>query len=335
METINSVHSKIMSDYAKLQSEHEMQKLEAKHMLYSRFPRIEAIDSEIAALAVNAAKRVLTEHITPKEAEKYVKMSSDALKKERQSILDSNGIHPFEVNYNCKVCKDTGYNQDGSKCGCYMKKLQSYINLPGERSNSGFMKNASFDKFELSYYPKEKDPEIGFSPYDMMKINFMRCKKYCDEFSGSGSGNLFLYGPSGLGKTFTAACIDKAVTDRGYFVVYKSAYKLFQFLEEYKFSKIDRDSYAIAYDSIYSCDLLIIDDFGTEFITSYTQSVFFDLLNTRLSEERPIIINTNLTFDKISNIYQERIMSRLSNEFSPVKFMGNDIRKIVNANKGV
>ncbi len=335
MEMINSIHSKIMSDYAKMQSDHETQKLEAKQMLYYRFPRIEQIDSEIAALAVNAARKVLEENISPEEAEKFVKMSADSLNKERQAILDLNGIKPYEIEYNCKKCKDTGFRSDGSKCGCYMKKLQSYIRLPGESGKNASLKKSSFDKFELSYYSKDKDPQIGYSPYDLMKINFMRCKKYCDEFSGNGSGNLFLYGPSGLGKTFMAGCIDNAVTDRGYFVIYKSAYKLLQFLEEYKFSKVDRDEYSIAYDSIYNCDLLIIDDFGTEFITSYTQSVFFDLINTRISDEKPIIINTNLTLDKINEIYQERIMSRLKNEFSPVRFAGADIREIVNADKGV
>ena len=105
-------------------------------------------------------------------------MSADSLNKERLAILDSNGIKPFEIEYNCKKCKDTGFMSDGTKCGCYMKKLQSYIRLPGESGKNVSLKKSTFDKFELSYYPKDKDPQIGYSPYDLMKINFMRCKKY-------------------------------------------------------------------------------------------------------------------------------------------------------------
>lgn len=154
MEMINSIHSKIMSDYEKMQSDHETQRLEAKQMLYYRFPRIEQIDSEIAALAVNAARKVLEENISPEEAERFVKMSADSLNKERLAILDSNGIKPFEIEYNCKKCKDTGFMSDGTKCGCYMKKLQSYIRLPGESGKNVSLKKSTFDKFELSYYPR-------------------------------------------------------------------------------------------------------------------------------------------------------------------------------------
>ena len=134
----------------------------------------------------------------------------------------------------------------------------------------------------------------------MMRAVYANCSRFANFFGEGLSGNLLLCGPSGLGKTFMAGCIANAVSDKGYLVIYKSSYKLFQFLEDYKFGKIDRDTYSVLYDAIYDCDLLIIDDFGTEFITSYTQSVFFDLLSTRLTEEKSIIISTNLSFEKIT-----------------------------------
>ena len=117
---------------------------------------------------------------------------------------------------------------------------------------------------------------------------------------------------------------------QGSFVIYKSAYKLFEFLEDYKFGKIDRDKYMFVYDSIYNCDLLIIDDLGTEFITTYTQSVFFDLLTSRLDMGKSMVISTNLPMEKISEIYQQRVMSRLLNEFNVLRFAGVDIRSLKN-----
>ena len=112
--------------------------------------------------------------------------------------------------------------------------------------------------------------------------------------------------------------------------MYKSSYKLFEFLEDYKFGRVSRDEYSLIYNTIYDCELLIIDDFGTEFITSYTQSVFFDLLNTRLMNGKSTIISTNLNFDKLNEIYQERVTSRLQNEFTGLFFCGKDIRVLRN-----
>lgn len=330
MQTINEIQAKIQAEYRKIQSEHEMSMNNAKELLYAEFPRIEEIDREISGLAVTNAKRVLEEKITPQEAADNVKKEADRLRKERQEILNSNNIKEFVPNYQCIKCCDTGYADVGRKCGCYIKKMREHLSLPGERGDSPALKNSVFENFKLDYYPAEKDCAIGISPRDVMRAVYANCTHFSHNFGEQIPENLLLCGPSGLGKTFLAGCIANEVSDKGYLVIYKSSYKLFQFLEDYKFGRVSRDTYSVLYDAIYDCDLLIIDDLGTEFITSYTQSVFFDLLSTRLSNEKSTIVSTNLSLDKINEIYQERVMSRLQNEFKVLRFAGNDIRAIKN-----
>lgn len=330
MQTMNEIQSKIQAEYRRIQSEHEMKKNNAQEFLYAEFPRIEEIDREISALAVTNARRVLEEKITPEEAAIAVKKEADRLRKERRDILNSNNITEFVPEYFCRVCRDTGYSDVGRKCGCYIKKMREYLSLPGESGDSPALKNSLFENFKLDYYSEEKDPDINISPRDVMRVVYANCKHFAHNFGEKYVGNLLLCGPSGLGKTFLAGCIANEVSDKGHLVIYKSSYKLFQFLEDYKFGRVDRDTYSVLYDAIYDCDLLIIDDFGTEFITSYTQSVFFDLLSTRLYNEKSTIVSTNLTFEKINEIYQERVMSRLQNEFSVLRFSGTDIRALKN-----
>ncbi len=332
MQTMSEIHAYIKSYYARLQNERKTELENAKDALYARYPRIEEIDNEISMLAINSAKRVLEEKISPEEATVYMKQRAEILKSERAQILKSSGEDELCVKYLCEKCSDTGFLADGSKCSCYLKKLSSMILLPGENvsTDSEFFKTSVFDNFKLSYYPDEMDVTCGSSPRKIMKMNLARCLKFANDFKGHNSGNILIYGPSGLGKSFMAACIYNRITERGYFAMYKSSYRLFQFLEDYKFGKISRDDYSLTYNSIYECDLLIIDDFGTEFITSYTQSVFFDLLNTRLLGGKSTIISTNLKSDDLRNIYQERVTSRLENEFTNLLFCGNDIRGLKN-----
>lgn len=332
MQSMSEIHTYIKSQYQKLQNEHESQRQYAKDNLYAMYPRIEEIDNEISMLAINSARRVLEEKISPEAATDAMKERADILRQERNEILKANNQSEYTPVYHCDLCRDTGFSPDGKKCRCYMQKLSAMILLPGENSNLNceFFKNSVFENFNIGYYPDEHDPICGSSPRKIMKMNLAKCIKFSNDFDGVNSGNILLYGPSGLGKSFMAACIYNRVSDRGYFSMYKSSYKLFQFLEDYKFGRINREEYMLAFSSVYDCDLLIIDDFGTEFITSYTQSVFFDLLNTRLINGKSTIISTNLKRDELKKIYQDRVTSRLENEFTNLLFCGKDIRSIKN-----
>lgn len=334
MPSMSEIHAGIQSYYRRLQTERDMAQKDSQLLLYAQFPRIEEIDREISGLAINNAKKVLEEKITPEQAADIIKLEAARLREEREAIIAENGIKEYKHNFNCNLCSDTGYSPNGKKCGCYMRKLQEMLLLPGEKGENSVCRKSSFDKFKIAYYPDDPVRGIGVSSRDLMRAVYANCRKFASDFKGEGSGNLLLCGPSGLGKTFLAASVANEVTNKGYFVIYKTSYKLFQFLEDFKFGKIDRETYSIVYDSIYDCDLLVIDDFGTEFITSYTQSVFFDLLSTRLESDKSTIISTNLNMINISDIYQERVMSRLQNEFKILRFAGEDVRAVKNRIKG-
>ena len=140
------------------------------------------------------------------------------------------------------------------------------------------------------------------------------------------SGNLFLYGGTGLGTTFMSSCIAKIVLEKGYSVFYQPAYKIFPIFEELRFGDRDKDILRMQTDEIFKTDLLIIDDLGTELTTSYTAEVFFDLLNSRMNDKKQTIINTNLSLADMQGIYSERITSRIIGNFTQLKFYGNDIR---------
>ena len=157
----------------------------------------------------------------------------------------------------------------------------------------------------------------------MAERNFDVCRDYAHQFSPR-SGNLLLFGAPGLGKTFLSACIARSVADNGFSVVYDTAGKLFSDFEAVKFGN-DGDALTKKY---LECDLLIIDDLGTEMTTQFTQSVLYQVVNTRLMESKPMIISTNLLSDAISHRYPGPIASRLLGVFQLCPFLGQDIRQL-------
>ncbi len=330
MQSISEIYARIDSEYSLLQNQYIAEEKAWLNELYTVHPEIAALDTELSSLAVKSAKAIIEGKFSEKDAADFVKKEAARIKSERLSLISNLGIEEYSPKYQCPKCKDKGILSNGEKCGCYMQKLRVHLAFPGEKTKNLALSLSGFDKFDLSYYPNNIDADLGVSPRKIMRAVFSRCTKFANSFSGEGSGNLLLCGPSGLGKTLMASSIANAVADRGYLSIYKSSYKLFQFMEDYKFSKIDREAYSATNDALYDCDLLVIDDFGTEFITSYTQSAFFDLLSTRLDSGKSTVISTNLPLEKIAEVYQERVMSRLKNEFEVLRFAGEDIRAIKN-----
>ena len=327
MYSTGILHDKVMKEYQNRQLKNQTAAKEKLHELYLSFPRLKQIDDEISALAVRHASRILSENITPDEAVKAVNAEKAVLLNERSSILKENGIENTQTHYDCNICKDTGI-ADGQKCKCYMEIMKKIMltDIDGSKSISFDCEKDVFENFSLNWYSKNIiDNKINISPYDNMKSVYRDCQMFCEDF-GIKKDNLYFYGSSGTGKTFMASCIANKLMSRGYSVVYQSAYKLFQFMEDYKFCRIDRDVNISVYESIYNCDLLIIDDLGTEFGTAYTCSVLFDILNTRLLNEKSTIISTNLSLANLEKKYTDRVASRIIGNFEVMRFMGDDIR---------
>ena len=224
----------------------------------------------------------------------------------------------------CPVCRDTGYH--GSKlCDCVkrqaaeiQKKNLSSL-LPVERE--------TFETFRLDYYGTQPDSRFGIAPREMARFNFQKCMQFTEQF-GSSYENLLLYGSAGLGKTFLSSCIARRVTERGFSVTYDTAISIFDQYNSVKFKSGDVSAATQALDRFHSADLLIVDDLGTEMPNAFHPSCLYDLLNRRLMRRLPTILSTNLLPDELEGRYSAAIASRILGEFTQLRFIGEDIRKI-------
>lgn len=320
------LNSKIEKEYERMRSEREKEKKEHLNDIYAKFPRVKQIDDKISTLAVTYATKMLTEGISADDAVCLVETQRNALQTERRKILDDAGFVETDIPAQCELCGDTGI-VDGKKCSCYLNIMKKVLAASASSNENAFFKleNDTFDKFDLSWYDKNKNIKNGFSEYDNMRSVYVSCKLFCNNFANENK-NLYFCGTSGTGKTFLATCIANELISKGYSVVYQSSHRLFQFLEDFKFCRIDRESNQEYYNSIYDADLLIIDDLGTEFISAYTCSVFFDILNTRLMNKKSTVISSNLFVTNLEKKYTDRISSRIAGYFDVMAFTGPDIR---------
>ena len=182
----------------------------------------------------------------------------------------------------------------------------------------------SFDRFRLDYYPAEYDPDLGTSPREIMKKVYERAVRYAQSFA-PGARSLLFSGATGLGKTFLSACIARTVADRGYSVCYVSAEALFADFEQQKFRPREGEDVTRKY---LACDLLILDDLGTEMTTQFTIAALYQVVNTRLMESRATIVSTNLPVGELDRRYSAQIASRLLGAYTLYKFSGKDIRML-------
>lgn len=270
------------------------------------FPRIIEIDRLLAQIGTSLLGYAMSGNL---EALEKCKEESQALSKEKDQLLKAAGV--TEKTIFCKVCGDTGY-VCGKLCEC-IKSVARELAVK-ELNDSMPIDNISFNTFSLHYYPDDAKPK-------MEKIlNF--CKDYAKNFSVN-SENLLFMGKCGLGKTHLSLSIVKELTKKGINVVYSPAQTLFASAEKEHFSYSGNNEKT---EEILNAELLVIDDLGTEFITNYVQSLFYDIVNSRMLHGLPTIINTNLSFEELEARYTPRITSRLIGEYSVKSFAGSDIR---------
>ncbi len=313
--------NKIFNEYDELRQKASNERRLRIDKVYKDVPRIKEIDEEIYSLGFNNMQNILK---NPDNADSFnadMKAKFKVLNEEKSRLIKENGISPDydKYKYACDNCGDTGYTEDGKKCRCLIQKL---INEAYSRSNLGdILKKQNFDTFSFEYYSKEKNGSELSPNENMIKI-YNRCREYCDNFQNEEKSLLFS-GSTGLGKTFLSSCIAKKIMDKGQTVIYTRATKLFNIYEDYKFG---RNSDKSVLDNLYTADLLIIDDLGTEVQNKNNISFLFDLICERLSKEKKMIVNTNLSVNEIAKIYSSRFASRIYESFEIYKFYGEDIR---------
>ena len=267
-----------------------------------------------------------------KNSTAYTKEDTDILKDkirqcefERKKLLKDNGYDEnyLEKIYDCPKCKDTGYI-NGMQCECLSDILNDIAKKESQLSYMIDEKN--FDKFSLDIY-SDILSENNISPKENMKNILSFVKKFIKEFDNRNTKSLLFTGSTGVGKTYLSSCIAKTILDKGKNVLYQSSHKVCEILEEYKFNRENAiyNTKNIVQD-LYDIDLLIIDDFGTEFKTSYTLSAIFELINSRLINNKKTIISTNLSIMELKDVYSERLFSRFIGEFDILEFIGEDLR---------
>ena len=299
--------------------------------IYRRLPRVERIDRELQSTAARTILAVFEEDAAMDEALAELERNSLALQRERAELLVGAG-YPYDCldgAPSCERCRDSGYLPDGSPCQC----LREYYVQEQNRRLSKLLDlgNQSFDTFSLNWYDTQIWPEFGLSPLKNMEGVLDICERYAVSFS-QRSGNLLFTGAPGLGKTFLSACIAREVSERGFSVVYDTASHVFGQFESGKFGREnpfeeDPDREINRY---LNCDLLIMDDVGTEMSTSFVKAVFYRLINDRLMNRKKTILSTNLTPDRIGEQYGEAVLSRIRGEYQILRFFGRDIRILKN-----
>ena len=321
MALSNSQYDEIMRDYDRQQLEDRRILDERRLSVYARVPRLQEIDAAVASSAVHKARLLLD---GDSSAMSSLKDELNALREERVILLKENGYTPQYLDpvYRCRDCKDTGYI-NGQKCHCFK---QAIINTVYAQSNlQTILERENFEHFSFDFYSDDDiSTTTGLSALTTAKQAVESCHQFIDDFDNKPK-NLFFYGDTGVGKTFLSNCIAKELLDKGYSVIYFTAFQLFDILSKGVFEK-DADAIA-AHQNIFDCDLLVIDDLGTERSNSFTTSQLFLCVNERLLRHKSTIISTNLNFNQIVDIYSERTFSRICGDYTMIKlFSKTDIR---------
>ena len=287
-------------------------------------PRIREIDIQLRRTMAEAAQAAFIQGSDGRELLEQVRLKNMGLQQER-SVLVMENFEPGYLDESpiCDNCGGSGY-VGSQMCEC-LRELCSQEQKKEISVLAGGKE--SFSQFRLEYYSDRIDPKYGASPKIIMEHNFKACRTYALTFS-QNAGNLLFVGGTGLGKTFLSACVARAVADRGYSVMYETAGHLFSKLEQAKFNPTEETRREA--DKLMACDLLIIDDLGTEMPGQFVTAALYSLLNDRLRAGMPMVISTNLNVDELGRRYSPQIASRLHGDFQRLTFVGEDIRVLKN-----
>ena len=298
-----------------------------RRQTYAREPRLAQLDRRLQGTMAELVAASLRKGENAGDTVRAIRDKNLELQQERAVLLGALGLPEDALDDKpaCPKCGDTGW-RGAQMCDCLrslctqeqIRELSKLLDL-GEQS---------FDTFRLDYYSQSVWPGRGTSPRDNMDLVYEVCLNYAQKFGRFYFKNLFLSGAPGLGKTFLSACIARSVSEQGRSVVYDTAGNIFAQFETRKFQR-DAEGVQTALDETrryLTCDLLILDDLGSELTTQFVQSALYELLNTRLVANRHTVISSNLTMEEAARRYSPQIASRLIGEYHVLHFFGDDIR---------
>lgn len=313
MTLTNSQYDAIQRDYDATQLKNRRLLERRRAEVFAKCPAYEEASGDIASLSVAYGRRLLSGE--PDAVTEYHEALS-ALSLKKQQLLTEAGFPAdyLEPVYECADCMDTGYTE-GRRCHCFEQKI---IDLLYKQSNlQQLLETENFAALSYEYYKGED--LTNFKKAVEASLSFI--KNFRSDYR-----NLLFYGEVGTGKSFLSNCIAREMLNQGYSVIYFSATGLFNMLSRYSFDANHKEMLYKTYEDLYNCDLVIIDDLGTEISNTFTNSQFFSFVNERHIRRKSVIISTNLGLEELRNRYSERIVSRLTNHFTFRKITGPDIR---------
>ncbi|MCM1127530.1 MAG: ATP-binding protein [Lachnospiraceae bacterium] len=313
MALSNLQYDRIIRGYEERQTRNRHLIEERTSYVYQHVDGYRELCESIAGISVSQGKKLLEgdENALPD-----LKTTLNKLSSMKRELLTNAGLPEdyLQPVYDCPDCKDTGY-QNGQKCHCFK---QAVIDLLYEQSGiRGMLEQENFDTLSYDYYQGED--------LALFQRNVAICQNFIKSFSADYH-NLFFYGTVGTGKSFLSGCIARELIEAGYSVIYFSAAGLFETLSRNMYDYKNKEESRNLHEDLHGCDLLIIDDLGTEYMNNATASLFFSLLNERHLNKKATIISTNLFLEDIQNRYSERIFSRIMSNYTICKFTGSDIR---------
>ncbi len=313
MPLTNTQYDLILRSYENRQLKNRRELEQRTAYVYDHVPGYRELEERVAAVSVSQGKKYLA---GDEQAMEELKLLISELSFQKARLLTEAGLSRDYLKpvYTCPDCRDTGYI-DGQKCHCFK---QAMISLLYEQSNiREMLQNDNFQALSYEYYRDEDLPRF--------KNAVITCQNFIKNFN-SDYHNLFFYGTVGTGKTFLSNCVAKELIESGHSVIYFSAAGLFDLLSRYSFDYKSKEEERERYADLYQCDLLIIDDLGTELTNQFVASRLFSLLNERHMGKKATVISTNLSLEELRDRYSDRIFSRITSHYELCKLTGPDIR---------
>jgi DNA replication protein DnaC len=328
----NYIYREIEKEYEEKLRENILRNKSRKEKIFSENPKLQKLEDEKNMLALKITKTILlsddiSRQIEQENMNKKLKNIEEKMEKELKSIgYTKEDITP---KYDCQICQDTGKIKENDiirYCTCFRQKV---INATYKQYNMEKLDVENFDTFDIGYYSNKTDKEkYGIERSPLKNIECIRklSEDFIKNIDNNKQKNLLFVGNTGLGKTFLANCIANELIKEGKTVIYQTAPLLMDQVMEYKFNYNKTVGEKEKYNKIFDVDLLIIDDLGTETMSNNKFTELFNIINTRLLENKKILISTNLNLNELYNIYDERVVSRIIGNFIACKFIGEDIR---------
>lgn len=321
MALSNAQYDAIMRVYGQRQLDNFHRQKEAVKHAYEQLPRLRELDERISSASVAAAQQMIE---GDKQASERLKVFIAEISAEKKSLLEQAGLGAgyLDLHYTCPDCRDTGFI-DGEKCHCF-KRMQMKL-LYAQSNIDQIVKRENFETFDLNIFDNRQpiDAAGGMTNREYMKQLKEYLQGWVERFD-QAHGNLIFMGSPGVGKTFLTNCVAKALMDRYHSVVYLTSTDLFDSFSRSNYQ--DEAEQRDMSDAVMNCDLLIIDDLGTELTNSFTTSKLFYVINQRLVFRKSVVISTNLTFKNLRDNYSDRIVSRIMSDYEIIPLYGKDQR---------